>query len=148
MASDDVNQRIEESAVGGRQTNPDERRQYMGSLRERVFVAITVGELPKPEILAAFKAHLTDYQGYSALINGTVDNAITGGYIRALSSANIPFTLVNDTTTPRDDAAMGLLIVAKEAINSQTVAITAKYPESAPEKTNKPKKKGFFESLF
>ncbi|ERL66447.1 YueI family protein [Schleiferilactobacillus shenzhenensis] len=147
--NDDVNQRIEESAAGGRQTNPDERRQYLGSLRERVFLAITVGQLPDPDVLTAFNAHLADFKGYSALINGKVDNSITGAYIKALSSGGIPFTLVNDTTTPSDNAAMGLLIVAKAAINEPTVAITAKYPDGAHSADPKEKKhKGFFDSLF
>jgi uncharacterized protein YueI len=147
MATDDVNQRIEDSALGGRQTKPDERRQYMGSLRERVFLAITVGQLADPAILNTFTQHCADYQGYTALLNGKVSNSIMGDYMKALNNKNVPFTLVNDPDTPADAAAMGVLIVAKDAINRSVINIKDLFPDTTTKPAEK-KHKGFFESLF
>ncbi|MDN6038619.1 MAG: YueI family protein, partial [Lacticaseibacillus paracasei] len=72
------------------------------------------------------------------LLNGKLDNAITGPYMKMLTDANVPFTLVANETAQTADKAAGLLIVADTAINQSNVDLPPL--EQDPEK---PKKRGF-----
>ncbi|KMO48823.1 hypothetical protein PY98_14975, partial [Lacticaseibacillus rhamnosus] len=60
---------------------------------------------------------------YKALLNGKLDNAITGPYMKLLTDANVPFTLVANETAQTADTAPGLLIVAATAINQANITL-------------------------
>ena len=47
--SEDLNQRLEQSSHGNLQTKPDERRRFLGSLRERTFLRMTVAQVQDPK---------------------------------------------------------------------------------------------------
>ncbi|KRN29336.1 hypothetical protein IV38_GL000219 [Lactobacillus selangorensis] len=147
--SDDLNKRLENSSHGGTpQTKPDERRQYLGSLRERVVLSITVAEMKVPQTLTTLKKVLPDYlhHDYQALINGKLDTDVTSAYIGALSHAGLPFTLVRDETAHTQADAFALLIVAKTAVNEPTIDIDTKYPQ--PKTAPEPEKKSLWDKLF
>ena len=53
--SEDLSKRVEQAAQGiTPQTKPDERRRYLGSLRERVLVRMNNSELKDPKLTALF----------------------------------------------------------------------------------------------
>ncbi|WP_436667059.1 YueI family protein [Latilactobacillus sakei] len=143
--NDQLQQHLDSAIHGAPQTNPDERRRYLGSLRERVLLSITNAELSQPAIQATFESHLPDFKAYHILLNGKNDAATN--YLAAITKYQVEFTLVNNETAQTAPEAIGLLVVAKDAINCETVAISAKYPSAAPT-PEKPKKEGLFGRLF
>lgn len=71
--TEDLNKRVEQAAQGiTPQTKPDERRRYLGSLRERVLVRLNNTEVKDPKLTALFLKHITDFKGYTILINGNI----------------------------------------------------------------------------
>ncbi|QFP79528.1 YueI family protein [Latilactobacillus graminis] len=143
--NDQLQQHLDSAIHGAPQTNPDERRRYLGSLRERVFLAITNQELATAQ--GVFEKHLADFKPYSVLLNGK--NPAATNYLAALSTHAIPFTLVNNATARTEPDAFGLLVVAKDAINCKKITLTTKY--TVDQSTNKneiSKKKGFLKQLF
>ncbi|MHA3065892.1 YueI family protein [Lacticaseibacillus saniviri] len=130
MADDELQSHISKGLYGTPQTNPDERRQYLGSLRERVALRITNQEITASTTLPALKAAINQYlnKGYQVLINGKLSSDITAPFITLVNSNNMPFTLISDDTANLDPAGSGLLIVAKDAINQDDISL----PESAP----------------
>lgn len=150
--TEDLNDRLKQSAMGaGPQTKPDERRRYLGSLRERVLVRMNNTEVQDPELQNLFLNHLDDYKDYSVLINGNLDSNNFLNKVESSCSKNtIPFTLVNNETakTGPDDTA--ILVVAKTAINKPRVEIKQVYPPEMPKtELAEPKpKKNFFQRLF
>ena len=140
MSDDNMQEHLNSAIYGPPQTKPDERRAYMGSLRERVALQVTNQALADPKRQAQVQPLLKDFHahGYKALLNGKLDNAITGPYMKMLTDANVPFTLVANETAQTADKAAGLLIVADTAINQSNVDLPPL--EQDPEK---PKKRGF-----
>ncbi|MEJ1295367.1 DUF1694 domain-containing protein [Latilactobacillus sakei] len=63
------------------------------------------------------------------LLNGKNDAATN--YLAAITKHQVEFTLVNNETAQTAPEAIGLLVVAKDAINCETVAISAKYPSAS-----------------
>lgn len=150
--NDDVNERLTNAMHGTPQTLPDQRRHYLGSLRERVVLAIKIKELQDERTLRLFKQHLQDYDGKTALVNGKVTRQLISPYMQTLAQANFPFTLVNKPETPYDAEAIALLIVADKAVDQKEIDILKQFAQPATKPYTPPKKekgkKGLLHDLF
>lgn len=141
--NDDFQNHITNAIFGSRVTKPDERRRYLGSLRERVVLRITNHDMAIPNNVRRFRDALPRYENkdLSVLINGKEGNGITGPYVKLCSANSLPFTLIiNDNAQTAPDSS-GLLIVAKTAVNAADIDL--------PPVPDPPKKKGgWLKSLF
>ena len=151
--TEDLNKRIEQAAQGiTPQTKPDERRLFLGSLRERVLVRLDNTEVKNSKLTALFLKHIDDFKGYTILINGNIkDDGFLGDVEAECSKKDIPFTLVNNETAQTGPNDTAVLVVAKTAINRPRIKINQVYPPEMPKtELNAPAKKheGFWHHLF
>ena len=149
--TEDLNTRLEHAAKGiTPQTCPDERRRYLGSLRERVLVRMTVKETDNPALDTLFVDHLNDFKNYTILINGKMpQNKFISKLMSLCSQKDIKFTLINDETAKNEPDSTGVLVVSKTAINHYRIDINQVYaPEVPHEQLSKPKKENFWDKLF
>lgn len=126
MAEQDPTDRLMQQLNGNPQTLPDQRRLYLGSLRERVALAITNQELAADTTLPSFVAALKPYakdSTYKVLLNGKVDISKTAPYMKAIKAQGLAFTLVNDDTASLDPKRFFLLVVNQQAINRENIAL-------------------------
>lgn len=147
----DLNTRLENAAKGiTPQTRPDERRRYLGSLRERVLVRMTVEETNNQALDTLFLKHINDFKGYTILINGKMpQNNFIKKLMGLCSQQDIKFTLINDDTAKDEPNATGVLVVSKTAINHYRIEINQVYaPEAPHEQLSEPKKESFWNRLF
>lgn len=137
--TNELDDHLTNAIYGPRKTNPDERRRYLGSLRERVALRINNDDMRDPHTVIGLKAVINDYKNrdLSVLINGHLGNGITGPFVKLCAKNDLPFTLVSDETAHLEPDAVGLLIVAKQAIFQDNIDLP-KQEEPAP------KKHGFF----
>ena len=147
--AEDLNQRIEQAAQGiTPQTKPDERRRFLGSLRERAVLRLSVSETNDLQATKLFLAHLQDYKDYTVLINGNMkQNDFINEVMSACSNQKIKFTLISDETAQTDPQATGILIVAKQAVNRYRIGIKQVYAPDLPTPrltADEPKKKSHF----
>ena len=82
------------------QTNPDERRHYLGSLRERCALVLTNADLKDAATLAAFTKALPQYQhrDLKLLLNGKLPSDVTTPSLTLAKKAAFGFKLVSDDT--------------------------------------------------
>lgn len=151
--TEDLNKRVEQAAQGiTPQTKPDERRRFLGSLRERVLVRLDNTEVKDLKLTALFLKHIDDFKGYTILINGNIeDDGFLGDVEAECSKKDIPFTLVNNETAQTGPKDTAVLVVAKTAINRPRIKINQVYPPEMPKtELNAPAKKheGFWHHLF
>lgn len=152
--TDSLNDRLEKSAAGvSPQTKPDERRKFLGSLRERTYLRMTVAQTQNPTLQKIFLDHLNDYQPYNILINGKISQSkFVSTVMKECSKRNIKFTLVNDQTAIDEPDATGILVVAKTAINRYRIAINQVYAPTIKSADQLPtpsqKRHSFFSNLF
>ncbi|RVU71282.1 MULTISPECIES: YueI family protein [Lactobacillus] len=151
--TEDLSKRVQQAAQGiTPQTKPDERRRFLGSLRERVLVRMDNTEVKDPTLTNLFLQHINDYQNYSILINGNLnDNSFLGKVEGLCSKKNIPFTLVNNETAKTGPNDTAILVVAKTAINKMRIEIGQVYAPEMPKPeltTTYKKKTGFWHRLF
>ena len=150
--TEDLNKRVEQAAQGiTPQTKPDERRRFLGSLRERCLIRMDNTEVKNPELTALFLKHITDFKGYTILINGNItDDGFLGDVEASCSKYDIPFTLVNNETAKSGPHDTAVLVVAKNAINRPRIELKQVYPPEFPkEELAAPKtKESFWHKLF
>lgn len=149
--SDDVNDRLTTAMTGTPQTLPDQRRQFLGSLRERVLLAIHIKDLDNSRTFHTFETHLKDFPDQTALVNGKVDHSKMGPYLQLLAQENYTFTLVDKPETPAEPDSYALLIVSRSAVDQEKIDLLDLYPLTTPttkEVDKKPEKKGFLSHLF
>ncbi|WP_461224420.1 YueI family protein [Lacticaseibacillus suihuaensis] len=142
--NEDVQSRLTQSMSGPLQTNPDERRHYLGSLRERAYLKVTNAQVRQREALPAVKAALdaTKHEaGFKLLLNGKLEAGVTAPFMAAANALDYPFTLVNNDQADLTPAGCAVLVTASAAINKPDIAL----PE--PKSPTKPAP-GFFERLF
>lgn len=148
--ADNLNERLEQSSHGPLQTKPDERHRFLGSLRERVYLKMTIKDLGDPANLEIFLKHINDYKVYQILINGKMPQNETIDQIEAAcAKENIPFTLVSDESAQTNLDSAAILVVAKSAINKERIELKQVYPPEFPkEELATPKKEVFWHKLF
>lgn len=150
--TEDLNKRVEQAAQGiTPQTKPDERRRFLGSLRERCLIRMDNSEVKDHDLTSLFLKHLADFKGYTILINGNIDDdGFLGDVEAGCSKLNIPFTLVNNETAKAGPHDTAILLVAKTAINRPRIGLKQVYPPEFPkEELAAPKpKEGFWHKLF
>lgn len=152
--SDEMKSHLINSIYGTPQTLPDERRQYLGSLRERSALRLTNQELSVPQTLNCLTKHI-DYfknQNLKFYINGKINPDITKPYIKLAVNNHFLFTLVADKNAQTEPSATGLLIAADQAINHDKITLKTLFQVTTNDKkdddasvTDKP---GFFKRLF
>ncbi len=140
----ELDDHLTNAIFGPRKTNPDERRKYLGSLRERVALRISNCDMRDANTVRRLKAIITQYQNreLTVLINGRLGTGITGPFVKLCSQNDLPFTLISDDSAHTEEDAAGLLIVAKNAINQENIDLPAEAT------TDVKKKHGFFDHLF
>ncbi|WP_164510001.1 YueI family protein [Lacticaseibacillus porcinae] len=142
MSEQDPTDRLMQNLNGTPQTLPDQRRLYLGSLRERVALAITNQQLQADTTLPAFVTALKTYAQdptYKVLLNGKVDMSKTAPYMKAIKAQGLAFTLVNDDTASLDAKRFFLLVVNQQAIDHEDISLPI------PQVDDKPAKRHWFD---
>jgi len=136
--ADDLQQHLDNSLYGTPQLKPDEQRKYLGTFRERCYLQMTLAQMRNQDLQDCLKTHVTDFEGAHCLMNNQVSDTLQADYIQILAAAAIPFTIVS--SNQKSDDAIGLLLVASEAVDESIIDIAEKYPtnESKPTSEKKP----------
>lgn len=144
MADDKVQDYLNKGMYGVMETKPDERRIFLGSLRERTYLLMTKDELLSNNYLEALTKEIQKHPGNQLLLNGTIKIGQLTPYIQLANKTNTAFTIVNQT----NDASAALIYTAKVAIHEEIIDVAEKYPLITSTEAEKPKKKSIFTRLF
>nr|WP_295974387.1 YueI family protein [uncultured Bacillus sp.] len=138
MVKPDLEDYLTQGIYGPKETNPDERRKFLGTLRERIEIALTkeqvMEETVYPEIEQAMKNHRETH----LFLNGHLEYESLSKYIKQADKNSIPYTIV---TNKEYNSEIALVLVHKEAVDKENIFVTKKY--TIPEQQQK-EKKGIF----
>jgi uncharacterized protein YueI len=136
-----VDEVLQQGIHGPLETKPEERRKYLGTLRERIIVALTKSQVaeakPYPQVAQFMKQHPQAH----LFLNGTMNYEDLSKYVKMAAKNKISHTIV---TNKEHDTDIGLVLAMDHAIDKEEIYINKKV-----EYTNEVKKnKGFFSKLF
>ncbi len=144
----DMEDFLNEGLYGPRQTKPDERRKFLGTLRERIILALTKGQVIKKAGLKDLEKFMQEHPEAALLLNGNMDGNYFSAYRKLAGKQNIPFTIV---TNQDADTDIGLIFAYKtKAIDKEDIYLKE---ERNDEKGNEKEKKNegigsFFKKWF
>ncbi len=148
MPKKTVDDYIEQGIYGPKEINPDERRKFLGTLRERIALALTSAEVRQQrvqqEVLNSFKQN----SGAKLYLNGHIDYSHLSKYIKAATERNISYTIV---TNKDHNSEIGLVLAYDYAVDREFIYLNEQgmdkeLPQEQMETTEK--KKFSLKSLF
>lgn len=141
MSGPNLDDYLQQGMYGYKEINPDERRKFLGTLRERVVIALTQGQVREENIFIEVEDAIKSNREATLLLNGNIDYSHLSKYIKLASKYNVEYTVV---TNIEHNSEIGLVVALDYAVDKEDIYVTQKkvvYEESA-------EKKGFFSKLF
>lgn len=122
MPDEQLDLYIKQGIYGTFETKPEERNVYLGTLRERIYVALTAGQVRQNKIYDEVIKALGTGRDKVLLLNGTIDYGALSKYIKAANKEKIPFTIVSD----QNKTKIGLIVASEHAVDREEIYVKDK----------------------
>jgi uncharacterized protein YueI len=136
-----VEEVLQQGILGPLETKPDERRKFLGTLRERIIVSLKKSQVIEADIYPQIEQEMKKNPQANLFLNGNIDYSALSKYVKLAAKHNLEHTIV---TNKEHDSEIGLVLAMDHAIDKKEIYITKKeihLPEPA-------KKKSLFSKLF
>lgn len=144
MKKPDMEDYLQEGIYGSRETKPGERKKLLGTLRERVLLALTKGQVMQEVGKKELYDNIKQYPEAKLLLNGEVSYRFLSPYKDLADKQGIHHTTISNQESESD---FGAILTLDYAVEKETITIEVDEKESkAPSEENG--MKGFFKSLF
>lgn len=136
-----VEEVLQQGIYGAMETKPDERRKYLGTLRERIIVAMKKSQVAETEVYPQVEQLMKENPQAHLFLNGNMSYGDLSKYVKMANKQKVEHTIV---TNKEHDSEIGLVLAMDHAIDKEEIYITKKIAVQEEEK----KSKGFFAKLF
>ncbi|WP_244943807.1 YueI family protein [Siminovitchia fortis] len=132
---------LEKGMYGPKQTKLEERKKFLGTIRERIVVALTKSQVMEPGIYPEVEKLMNEHPKTTLLLNGELGYSFLSDYIQKARQKKIPFSIVRDKDHSTD---IGLVLTYQHAIDNKDIYIKKKTSKlSGLQKKTKNKKAPF-----
>ncbi|WP_252189274.1 YueI family protein [Rossellomorea vietnamensis] len=144
MSRPTIDDYLENGIYGQKQTKPDERRKFLGTLRERIVIALTQSQVREKGIYKEVQDQLKKHPDAKLLLNGNMSYTFLSKYIKLADTYHVSFSMVTNKEIETD---IGLVLAYDHAIDQEEIYVQKK-SEKVMEAKAKPKpKKSLFSSI-
>jgi uncharacterized protein YueI len=134
---------LQEGIYGSKQTKPDERRLFLGSLRERAAFVLTQEQVNQQKGLQAFDEVLKQHSDVDLLFNAQHSLNTLSPYRRIALKHGKNYTIIDEDT---NEHAYGIVVTYDHAVDIDDIFY--KEPTHVKETQTPKSKPSFFEKLF
>mgnify|MGYP001165971980 FL=1 len=120
MHKKDVNDYLTEGLYGTRMPKDDERKKYLGTLRERIVLALTISQVMTDKGIAHLEQAMKEHPKTKLLMNGKVDIRFLKEEKRLANKYNIPYTIIQNEES---DTNIGAVLTYDYAIDKENIFI-------------------------
>lgn len=145
MSDPNLDDYLQKGMYGAKETKPEERKKFLGSLRERVVIALTQGQVIEKKVYSEIEDAMKKNNGAKLYLNGHLEYSYLSKYMKVANQANMEYTIV---TNKDGDSDIGLLIAYDHAIDKEDIYVNSS--NSANESqviASSEEKKGFLASI-
>lgn len=139
MTKKSIEDILQEGMYGKKEINPEERRKFLGTLRERIIAALRQSQVREAEVYPEFIELIKKHPQAKLYLNGSIDITYLKKYITAAEKHRIDYTIVINKT---HDTDIGLVFAYDYAIDKEEIYL------SRPQKQQKSVKKNKLASFF
>lgn len=136
MSEKDVNDYLNDGMYGTRLPKEEELEKFLGTYRERIAIALTVGQVMSDKGLSHLEAAIKENQHNTKLLmNGNVSSRFLKEEKKLANQFNIPYTTVANQEKKTD---IGAVLTYDYAINKEEIFINDEMPSEEDEKEESP----------
>lgn len=141
MTKKSVEDYLMEGIHGPRRPLEEERRKFLGTLRERIVLALTIEQVMTDAGIQKLSEAMKKHPNTKLLINGQVSYRFSAAEKAVAREYNIPYTVISHETHETD---IGAVLTYDHAINKENIYLKEEIEESSEEEEMKP---SFFSRL-
>ncbi|MBO9129313.1 YueI family protein [Bacillus sp. 165] len=120
MAHKNIDDYLQEGIHGGKDLNPEEKKLFLSTFRERVELALTIGQVmqasPYPEVVSVMKTN----KNSKLLLNGTIAYSFLSKYISLANDTAIPFSIIQNQ---EGHTPIGLVVASSAAVDRPNIYV-------------------------
>ncbi|MED0962002.1 hypothetical protein COJ48_16860 [Bacillus cereus] len=121
MVNKNVEDYLQEGIYGQKQNKPEERNMYLTTLRERVEVALTIGQVMQSNVYTEVTSSIMrTSQSLQLFLNGSIAYPHLSKYIKLANEKNVPFTIVQNKGT---ETPIGLVLSHSTAVDKEQIYV-------------------------
>ncbi|PYE96341.1 YueI family protein [Bacillus sp. 196mf] len=120
MVNKNVEDYLQEGIYGQKQNKPEERNMYLTTLRERVEIALTIGQVMQSNVYSEVAGSMRSSQSLQLLLNGSIAYPHLSKYIKLANEKNVPFTIVQNKDT---ETSIGLVLTHATAVDKEQIYV-------------------------
>lgn len=132
---------LQEGMYGQKQTKPDERRLFLGSLRERAAFVLTRDQIRDKRGLNVFEEKLKKHPDAHVLFNALLSLDTLSPYRRLALKHGIRYTIVDEKS---NKSGYGLVLTYDHAVDLNDIF----YRAPKIKEPDQPKKRSWLDKLF
>lgn len=136
---------LEKGMYGPKQTKLKERKKFLGTIRERIVVALTKNQIMEPGVYPEVEMLMNEHPKTILLLNGELSYSYLSKYIKKARQNKIPFSIVRDKDHCTD---IGLVLAYQHAIDKDDIFIKKKSTQKPHLKKNKKAPFSFIKRMF
>ncbi|GAE93472.1 hypothetical protein JCM21714_2557 [Gracilibacillus boraciitolerans JCM 21714] len=136
MASKDVDDYLQEGIYGKREINPDEKRKFLGTYRERVILVLSKSEVRGEKGLPEIEKAILEYPQATLLMNGNMNFRFFKPFRDIANKHEVSYTSVTNREAESD---YGIVLASKVAVDKEEIFLPEeKEPHPAKKNEKKP----------
>lgn len=121
MGNKGVDDYLTDGMYGTRRPKEAERLEFLGTLRERIVIALTIGQVMTDSGITELDKVMKEHQeGTQLLINGKVSHRFFSAEKSLANKYSIPYTVIQNT---EGDTNIGAVLTYDHAINKEHIFI-------------------------
>ena len=138
-----VDEVLQQGIQGPKEIKPEERRKFLGTLRERIVIALKKSQVIEKEIYPQVEKCMRENPTAHLFLNGNISYEELSKYVKLAKKYKIEHTIV---TNKEYDTEIGLVVAMGHAIDKADIFIVEKEP--GPSIPPKQEKSSIFSKLF
>ncbi|WP_226666456.1 YueI family protein [Metabacillus litoralis] len=140
-----IDEYIQQGIYGVREINPDERRQFLGTLRERVVVVLTKQQVREKGTYKEVEELMKKNSEATLFLNGTMNYTFLSDYIKLANKTGNKFLISTDKQSETD---LGLVLAFDYAIDKEDIYLTKPLENQQTHEHDENSLIKFFKKLF
>lgn len=142
MTKPSVEDYLNQGIYGPKEINPDERRKFLGTLRERVVIALTQAQVREENVYHEVIDAMKSNPKAKLLLNGNMEYPTLSKYIKLCNKYKVKYSIV---TNKDHQSELGLVLAHEFAVDKKDIYVHQKKVQF--EKSTSSGKKGFLSKI-
>lgn len=146
LADSKLDDYLQQGIHGQKEINPAERKKFLGTLRERVVLALTQPQVREKDIYKEVEDAIKANPDATVLLNGNMNYTYLSKYIKLCNQHHVTNSIV---TNKEHNSEIGLVVTMDFAVDKEEIYVSqTKIEYEVPQPKNKKGLSSLFGNLF